>query len=274
MPYTADISRANSTAFLFLLDQSGSMSDKWGPNTKAHAVADAVNRVLAELVILASQDEGIRHYFDVGVLGYGGNGLESALSGDSGALLSPIPEFAPRARTEQRIARIADGVGGFIEVNQDFPVWAEIKASGGTPMVKALTAVAHAMGAWCDAHDEAYPPTIIHITDGASTDGDPEPVAEIIRQLTTRDGNVLLFNMHVSNTNIAKSMFASSEEGLATEEARRLFRMSSALPPHLVKAAQARGFEIEDGARGYAYNADFVDLVHFLNVGTRQAELS
>ena len=30
MPYTAEISRANPTCFLFLIDQSGSMADSFG----------------------------------------------------------------------------------------------------------------------------------------------------------------------------------------------------------------------------------------------------
>ncbi len=72
--YQADISRSNPGCFLFLLDQSGSMADGFaGGNghSKADELATIINRLLASLVIRCSKDEGVRNYFDVGVIGYG-----------------------------------------------------------------------------------------------------------------------------------------------------------------------------------------------------------
>jgi hypothetical protein len=55
MPYSAEISRANPSCFLFLIDQSGSMADPFGVGEsnrrKADGVADAINRLLQNLVI-------------------------------------------------------------------------------------------------------------------------------------------------------------------------------------------------------------------------------
>ena len=55
MSYSAEISRSNPTCFLFLIDQSGSMEDSFGGSTvtgsKAVAVADAVNRLIQNLVL-------------------------------------------------------------------------------------------------------------------------------------------------------------------------------------------------------------------------------
>ena len=53
MPYTAEISRTNPSCFLFLIDRSGSMEDKFPDSGKAKAegVADAINRLLQNLVI-------------------------------------------------------------------------------------------------------------------------------------------------------------------------------------------------------------------------------
>src|SRR5579871_6226913 len=82
MPYTAEISRTNPSCFLFLIDQSGSMEDPIpaspdadGPapaagRTKAEGVADAINRLLQNLVIKCAKSEGVRDYYHVGVLGY------------------------------------------------------------------------------------------------------------------------------------------------------------------------------------------------------------
>ena len=53
MAYTAEISRANPTCFLLLVDQSGSMAERFGGESgksKAEGVAEAVNRLLQTLV--------------------------------------------------------------------------------------------------------------------------------------------------------------------------------------------------------------------------------
>ncbi len=83
MSYSAEISRTNPTCFLFLIDQSGSMADAVPnqPNRKkADAVADAINRLLQNLVIRCAKEEGVRDYFYVGVIGYG-NTVGPAFSG-------------------------------------------------------------------------------------------------------------------------------------------------------------------------------------------------
>jgi hypothetical protein len=73
MPYSAEISRSNPTCFLFLIDQSGSMADAV-PNQanrrKADAVADAINRLLQNLVIRCAKEEGVRDYFYAGLIGF------------------------------------------------------------------------------------------------------------------------------------------------------------------------------------------------------------
>ncbi|MFN8450083.1 MAG: hypothetical protein U0521_16250 [Anaerolineae bacterium] len=49
MTYSAEISRANPSMFLFLLDQSGSMSDPFGGGGGKGSVADAINNLLFNL---------------------------------------------------------------------------------------------------------------------------------------------------------------------------------------------------------------------------------
>jgi hypothetical protein len=63
-------------------------------------------------------------------------------------------------------------------------------------MCAALTKVAEAAVGWCDSHPTSYPPTILHVTDGQSTDGSPEHIADGLRQISTQDGACLLFNLH------------------------------------------------------------------------------
>jgi hypothetical protein len=62
MPYTAEISRNQPSCFLFLIDQSGSMQDSWSgePGTnKADHLADIINRLLMNLVIRCTKEEGV-----------------------------------------------------------------------------------------------------------------------------------------------------------------------------------------------------------------------
>ncbi|MBS2966891.1 hypothetical protein KGA66_27910, partial [Actinocrinis puniceicyclus] len=75
MAYSIEISRANPTCFVFLLDQSTSMEDAMTggeiSKRKADVVADALNRLLFELSLKCAKEEGVRDYFHVAVLGYG-----------------------------------------------------------------------------------------------------------------------------------------------------------------------------------------------------------
>ena len=51
MPYEAQISRNQPTAFLFLVDQSYSMTDKMSTGrSKADFVADVLNKTITELL--------------------------------------------------------------------------------------------------------------------------------------------------------------------------------------------------------------------------------
>lgn len=89
MPYTAEISRSTPSCFLFLIDQSGSMRDPFGDTTgkiKSTGVADAINRLLQNLVIKCTKSEGLRDYYHVGVIGYGatvGSAFGGSLQGQS-----------------------------------------------------------------------------------------------------------------------------------------------------------------------------------------------
>ena len=73
MPYAADISRNSPGCFLFLIDQSASMSGALGGQPeprKMDAAADAVNRILDAISQRCSQGMDVRDYFHVGVITY------------------------------------------------------------------------------------------------------------------------------------------------------------------------------------------------------------
>ena len=273
MPYTIEISRTNPTCFLFLVDQSSSMLEPFGTQQdkqKAEGVADAINRLFQNLVLKCAKSEGIRDYFYVGIIGYGGV-VESALGGAlEGQVLVPISAIAGNpVRVEQRTRKVDDGAGGLVEQSFKFPVWFEAKANGRTPMCKALAQAREQVQVFLSRYPDCYPPMVINITDGASTDGDPLPSAKATQALASSDGNVLLFNAHISASQAYPIAFPATEDGLPDDFSRLLFRMSSPLPQRLQEAAHSDGFPAGVGARGFVFNADLVSIIRFLDIGTR-----
>lgn len=276
MPYTAEISRSQPTAFIFLVDQSGSMNDKMAAGrSKAQFVADALNRTLMNLITRCTKAEGTRDYFHLGVIAYGGNsvgnGFQDALSG---TVLHPISQIeANPLRVEDRKKRMDDAAGGIIEQNIKFPVWFEPQASGDTPMREGLRKTAEELVAWCNTHPDGYPPTVLHITDGESSDGDPVEWSNHLREIKTNDGAVLLLNIHVSASGADPIRFPAGENGLPDAYAKMLFRMSSQLPEHLVKFAQEKGHTVSMESRGFMFNAEAPEIVDFFDIGTRASQL-
>ncbi|MEX2126901.1 MAG: vWA domain-containing protein [Xanthobacteraceae bacterium] len=272
MPYQAEISRDNPTCFLFVIDQSGSMDEVTETGrTKANFVADVLNKTLYTLVTNCSKADGVRNYFDVGVIAYGGSDVATGFGGAlSGSVIHSINAISENTlRVEERRKKVDDGAGGVVEQKTKFPIWFDAKSAGGTPMRAGLSKTMETVADWCDAHARSYPPTILHVTDGQSTDGAPEEVADGLRQMATSDGPSLLFNLHVTGHGGLEIVFPTSEAELIDEYSRMLFRMSSPLPAHLAKFAGDKGYSISDGSRGFIFNGDPQCVVDFFEIGTR-----
>ena len=279
MAYSSEISRTNPSCFLFLIDQSGSMSDPFGGSeskkAKSEMVADIVNRLLQNLIIKCAKSEGVRDYFHIGVLGYGNLGVGSAFGGSlQGQDLVAISEVASSPlKVEQRVKTSDDGAGGLIERPIKFPIWFDPIASGGTPMCEAIGKASYVLGNWLQEHNSSYPPTVINITDGEATDGNPTEAAHTLRGLHSNDGNVLFYNIHLSSRKEAPIEFPDDENNLPDDHARLLFLMSSILPETTRALAQNEGYKVSEQTRGFSFNADAVALIRFLDIGTRPSNL-
>ncbi len=274
MSYSAEISRANPSCFLFIIDQSGSMSDKYASiqKPKSEALADVINRMLQQLVIKCAKSEGVRDYYYVGVIGYGANGVGPAFSGSlSGKDLIPLSEIANNpARIEERIKNVSDGAGGLVETFIKFPIWFDPVASGGTPMTEAFRKANIIIESWLDSNPHCFPPIVIHITDGESTDGDP---TEEMNRLTSRassDGNVILFNLHTSVRSVNAIFFPGPGIQLPDQYAEMLFKGASPLPDFMRNVAvQEFGLNLPDGAKAFVLNGDIDLIITAIEIGTR-----
>jgi hypothetical protein len=302
MPYNAEISRTNPTCFVFLVDQSSSMNDVWGVGsgkTKAEGVADALNRLLQTLVLRCAKAEGIRDYFHIGVIGYGkyvgpvlcrppinrepaplapettrtATVLEGVPGSGAGPdCLMPVSKVADKPlRVESRVKHVDDGAGGVLAQTIKFPVWFEPVAYGATPMCEAMDLAWHVVTDFLGRFPHCYPPTIINVTDGEATDGDPETHAKCLRDLASTDGAVVFYSSHISSLNDQPIVFADDEAGLPDGYAQALFRMSSRLPPRIWNVAK-KEYAVSELAHGYTFNADLVSVIRFLDIGTRVSQ--
>ena len=274
MAYSAQINRNDPTCLLFLLDQSGSMEEEMpGGKSKAAFVADCLNRTLMEVVGRCSKPEGVRDYFDIGIIGYGADSVRSGFpAGNVGDWLYPVSSWADHPIRVDTSTEKAAGAGGEIYERKSIcPVWVEPVARGSTPMKAAMERACRLLSDWCDAHPASYPPTVLHISDGRPTDGDPEPAADILRQMHTDDGPCVLANLHIDTGTGAEVTFPAAEAGLPDDHARLLFRMSSPFPAHLLPRARQHGMGPEEASRFFLYKASADFIVHFLDIGTRPA---
>lgn len=272
MAHTAQITRANPTLVVLLLDQSGSMADPFSGDKlerKAGFVAKVVNSTLHDLVIRCTKTEEVRDYYHVAVVAYGrtvGPVLSGALAARA---IVPISEIADNpARIETGYKRAPDGAGGFIEMPVRYPVWLYPHADGGTPMCRALECVRGIIAQWLSEHPRGFPPTVLHLTDGESSDGDPVALGQEIMSLGTDDGQTLIFNCHISTRRSAKIEYPPDASRLPDDYARTLFQISSPLPDNFLGAAQQLGVRAAQGSRGFVFNADPSSVVQFYEIGT------
>lgn len=290
VPYSAEISRVQPAAFVFLLDQSASMQEAFGgakqkgdaAPSKARVLTDTVNRLLQNLVLRCAKEDGVRDYFHVAVIGYGERVkplIRAVEKGDDGEArpgeeMVPISALAERpARLEERRKEVTTADGETTERRVRVPVWFDPEARNGTPMCQALDYATQVARRWIDRHPSGFPPIVLNVTDGEATDGEPLRYARNLLTYGTDDGDVLLFNVHLSEADEPAAEFPNTMEGLPDDYARRLFQMSSRLPFPMRAAAEAEGLPVTLDTRGFIFNADPTALVRFLEIGTRPSTL-
>jgi hypothetical protein len=136
-------------------------------------------------------------------------------------------------------------------------------------MCAAFRAAGEVVSGFLARYPNCFPPVIINISDGAATDGNIGAEGLAISRLASTDGNVLLFDIHISARGEKPILFPNSDADLPDENARRLFAISSCLPPPMLRQAGSLQASLADGARGFAFNADLTAVIMFLDIGTR-----
>ncbi len=268
MAYDAQISRSNPASIIFLIDQSESMEEGIkgdASKRKCDGVAEVVNRFLHSLVIRCTVGKGeVYPYYYVSAIGYGRNVGSAFIGALEGKEQVCVSELAEAARIDKKTIRREDGD----EIVRT-KVWLDPVAGGRTPMCQGLQAVKGIADRFVAQYPNCFPPMLINVTDGDSTDGNPSDEAESIKRIQSSNGSALLFNIHVSSTNAPSIIFPDGEGALGDPYAKMLFRMSSQLPAKMRQISRELRFDIAEGARGFAFNADLTCLTSLLEIGTR-----
>ena len=277
------IDRKNPTMFLFLVDQSGSMSEPFGSQsgkTKAQGVVDAINRIIQGLVFRSSMGNEIADRYYLGLIGYN-NSINVGFGGAlQGKFQTPVSEVGNNPlRIETRVKKVDDGAGGLVDQKVSFPVWLDPVAVGRTKMREALEVAKETVADFVAGFPESYPPIVINITDGVPTDAkepdfpEVEAAAAALRSVVNKNGsNVLLFNIHISSQEARPISFPNQEDQLPDVYSKLLFRMSSPMTDEMCRIANATEAEIElhPGARGFVFQGDLVSVILLLDIGTRK----
>ena len=282
IPYTAQITRNTPTAFIFLIDHSVSMKGKislFGEEiTKSEAAARIVNNQINELVLRCVRMNDTRHYYDIAVVGYG----ENAYSGWQGELegrgfVSPLElKNNPYAKITIK-KEVKTRNGGVKVVDSEQRQWVSARHDGSwTHYHKAFDYAKKLLDEWMEDHHEkdCYPPTVIHITDGwfnHATASEVIQKANELKSMFTNDGNVILFNIHISSDNISHQIACpiTKDELKGDAYSEILFDMSSLLPERYnVDIARCLNDNRPGRHVAMGVNNDAATFIKLMDIGT------
>lgn len=280
-PYTAQITRNTPTAFIFMIDQSVSMQKKtqlYGETmTMSEAVARIVNHQLNELVLRCIKGSETRDYYDIAIIGYGENaysGWKGELEGWDFVKPSELKEHPYKKTLIRKETRTRKGIK-VVEVEE--VQWIEADATKSWTRVHyAFDKAKQLLQNWMDEHHDkdCYPPTIINITDGEFNGASKEYVlqqANELKSMFTNDGNVILFNIHISaNKGMSVICPADKDEVSSNAFATTLYELSSLLPERYSdRIAELRNDPIpSDRYTAMSVNADMSTLIQLMDIGT------
>jgi hypothetical protein len=232
--------------------------------SKAAQVATIVNSALKNLVLSATRGGEVYDYVDIAVIGYGGVGAEGVRSLLSGTTLdSPFMRLYEIAK-QPRVAVVQNPDGS----SRRETTWFDPVAGGGTPMNAAFDVAVKAVGGWVQRRDNSFPPIVINITDGESTDADPSPNARDLTGLSTSHGNALLFTAYLGAGGGKQILYPDQPPVGMSPHALGMFNVSSVVPEVLRSNAESMNVKISPRGRGFLFNASLDEVSGLVNFGT------
>jgi len=263
---------------IFLIDQSGSMEVEWGDKNRAEQTSLVVNKVLENIILTNMDGTKPKNRAYISLIGYGGNG------GNTVDILAKglLSDIADNPIDIQKVkVKKPDGGGGIIEIVEEKPVWVTPIANGLTPMGGAMDLAKDIIEKWIGKRADAPAPIIINITDGMAYNGnESNPMEEVEKTIsvfkeiqsikTSLDESPLVFNVHIGGDE-KKIGFPENESELGNDDmAKFLFEISSRVPDAIKEGANF-SFSIKENSKAFIANADLIDLIEFIEFGSKSA---
>ena len=277
--YTNNATRKHPGLVILMIDQSGSMEGASVANGKPLAIiaADSINIVLTEMVKIATRpvgddDEEVRDYQKVVIIGYGGEPNTSAQLLYEGYL----SDIANRHKEEKM-----DTIAGPLSIlNVVRPVAGYV-----TPMAAAFEMAKQHINQWkSEGRDgeEDPSPIVINITDGAPSDEtgycteaaltNTAIEAHEIMKISFADGFPRIFNIMISQLDGNEVRFPDNANALGEDPfAQFLFTISSNMTEDLISGISEKGLgNANANSKILMMNInDPSALVNILRVGTK-----
>jgi uncharacterized protein YegL len=259
-------SSATPGYIIFLVDQSGSMSESYPEKgNKKNFTAMVINRTINELINVNMNGDHVKDRVFISIIGYGNPDVNEIRSD----YLSKYAENPLRIESGKQ--KVSDGNGGLIEIDVQNPVWIEPVANQLTPMGSALEFAKKLLEGWMSKKADNPAPVIINISDGLPCPEAEEQksvtIAKEIMVLSCSDGNPIIFNAHMGDSS-AKCICSESESELPDEQAKFLFSISSKIPDSYKDAAQKQELDVKANSKGFVSNADPETFIKFINFGS------
>lgn len=196
-------------------------------------------------------------------------------------LLSHLDETPLRIETVRK--KVSDGAGGLVEIQKTMPIWVE-PSSGNrcTNMTAAFEMAKQVIEKWLEDKPESPAPVIINISDGIpyydyknelQCMEETAAIVQEIMNIHTKDGNVLVFNAEIGESN-TQIILPNSEAEVAAGGigAKFLYEISSEVPDGYIAAAQKNQLPVKEHSRCAVFAADAVNLIKLIDFGSTRGQ--
>jgi hypothetical protein len=225
MNYTIQATQQTPAYIIYLLDISASMNQPMGDKRRIDVVTDALNSAIKQMVYRSTKGSRISPRYRISMLAY-----------------------------SDQVYDLLGGIKTIDEVVNINPL-KDLHTERLTNTAKAFATAERLLKEEIPFMQDCPAPLICHMTDGASTGDDPEPVVQRILNLEVPDGKVLVENIFISDEILSEPIRNTKqwtgimpETQLELEFAKKLQRMTSVIPESYREMMEESSYSIEQGA--------------------------
>lgn len=224
MSYQTLATSKTPALIIYLLDVSGSMSEKLGTKRRIDVVMEALGAMLRQMVFRSIKGSKVSPRYRIAMYAYSDH-VYDLLGG-----IKTVDQIAQLGVPELSTMRSTDTARAFAQAEK--------------LLLQELPNLTH-----CPA------PLICHMTDGEYTGADPEPIVRRIMAMRVPDGNVLVENIFISENILKEPITDLKRWGgvrpstkLVSNYAHKLRDMSSPVPPSYRAIIREMGYDLADDA--------------------------